>query len=183
MSASPVWTTATASVRSFSVSRGRETELTEVDAGTATLVLNNRTRTFDPVQNPAIRPLNRWWIRSQFTGETQDVFKGYASSYDQQWTPPSDATTVVNCTDEFKILSLDRLPTMDPPRATYQALIESDHPVGYWTFDDNPETRLFSPNVDPSEGTGFGTETSTASPPPLPFSNEDTWWKPGYPIR
>ena len=42
-----------------------------VDAGTATIVLDNRTRVFDPAHNTAIRPFNRWWIREQFTGETQ----------------------------------------------------------------------------------------------------------------
>lgn len=132
----PTWNDATSKVRAFSSSRGRESELAEVDAGTAMLTLDNRTRTFDPVINTAIRPMNRWWIREQFTGETQDIFKGYAESYDQTWPNGMDAETVVQCADEFKILALDRLPTMNPPRDSYADVIQFDQPGSWWRFDD-----------------------------------------------
>jgi hypothetical protein len=130
----PVWTDATALTRSFRVSRGRENEQSEMSAGTASVTLDNRTRVFDPAFNSAIRPLNRWWLREQFTGETQDMFLGYAESYEQQWDvgAPSDAVTVVNCADEFKVLALANLPTTSPPRDNYADVVAFDSPDGYW---------------------------------------------------
>src|SRR5437016_1205716 len=82
---SPVWTWISPNkVRSFSISR------TEGETGTSTLVLDNRNRDFDPTfvsspYYPNVRPLNRVWLREQFTGETQDMFFGYAESYEMQW--------------------------------------------------------------------------------------------------
>lgn len=132
----PTWLDATLDVRSFSVSRGRASELSRVDAGTASILLDNRDRAYDPVITTAIRPLNRWWIREQFSGDTIDVFKGYAESYQQQWVKGSDdASTVVSCVDEFKVLALNKLPTTDPPRPTYQELVMFDEPTGYWPMD------------------------------------------------
>ncbi len=133
----PTWADATADVLSVSTSRGRDSELSDVDAGTATLVLDNRDRTYDPVFNSGIRPLNRWWIRSQFSGVTEDIFKGYAESYDQTWEGGGgDARAVVQCADEFKVLALDALPATDPPRDNYQDVVLADGPSGYWPLDD-----------------------------------------------
>src|SRR5262245_24053924 len=60
--ATPNWNDASSYVRSFDVSRGRENELDEIGAGTASIVLDNRTRVFDPVSNPLIGPRNGWWL-------------------------------------------------------------------------------------------------------------------------
>jgi hypothetical protein len=132
----PTWADATQKVRAFSTSRGRESELSEVDAGTATLTLDNRTRTFDPIISGGIRPMNQWWLREQFSGETQDIFKGYADSYDQQWEG-MDAVAVVSCTDEFKVLARDELPATNPPGDSYEDLIIFDRPMAYWRMDDH----------------------------------------------
>lgn len=136
-SQSPSWTDATAKVRSFSTSRGRETELADVDAGTATVTLDNRDRSFDPAHNSGIRPMNRWWIREQFSGETQDIFVGYAESYDQTWPGQGrDAVCVVSCADEFKRLARNKLPATNPPRDSYADVVMFDKPSGYWRMDD-----------------------------------------------
>jgi len=148
-STSPTWNTVPwTDVRSFSISRGRENELSEVDAGTATITLDNRDRNFDPSFNTAIRPLNRWWLREQFSGETQDLFYGYAEAYEQSWpgTGVGNAETVVSCADEFKVLALDKLPTMSPPRDTYEDYVQIDAPLTYWTFND--------PSLSPIVGQG-----------------------------
>ncbi len=132
---SPLWSyVAENDMRAFSISRGRESELSLDDAGTATVVLDNRDRAFDPVSNPLIRPLNRVWLREQFSGETQDLFKGYVEAVDQEWPGGgwSDATVTLSCVDEFKVLALYALPTTDPPRDTYNDVVLFDEPVGYW---------------------------------------------------
>src|SRR5262245_12232969 len=138
----PNWNTSIADpsldVRSFSISRGRESELVEIDSGTAEIHLDNRGRVYDPVQDVSIRPMNRWWLRSQFSGETQDLFKGYAESYDQTWPAlVNDAVAVVHCVDEMKILARDNLPTTDPPRDSYEELVQFDAPSLYWRMNDS----------------------------------------------
>ena len=165
----PLWVDVTTKVRSFSVSRGRENELGEVDAGTATIVLDNRTRTFDPVVSTGIRPMNRWWIREQFTGETQSIFLGYAESYDQAWVQPNEATTVVNCADEMKVLALYGLPITSPARNSYSEVVASDLPAGYWKLNDNPEIRIQAPVTVDNDSVSPNPATSTPggwAPPP-----------------
>jgi hypothetical protein len=135
----PAWTDASSKVRQFSTSRGRDNELADIDAGTATVVVDNRDRTFDPTLNPAIKPMNRWWLRSQFSGATQDMFVGYAASIDNIWpAPPNDAVAVISCVDEFALLALDRLPVTNPPRDTYADVVMFDNPIGYWRMNDPP---------------------------------------------
>jgi Concanavalin A-like lectin/glucanases superfamily len=133
----PTWIYVTQWLRAFSTSRGRPSELQEMDAGTATLTLDNRDRRFDPANTqspyaPNLRPMNRMWLRVRFNGLTHDVFKGYVESYEQQFPGTVDAVTVVRLADEFKVLSLANVPVMTPPRDTYQDLIQSDRPDAYW---------------------------------------------------
>jgi len=152
----PTWTDATSDVRSFSVDRGRADERGEVDAGSATITLDTRDRQFDPTVNAAIRPMNRWWLREQFTGETQDLFVGYAESYEQQWPAMvNDAVAVVNCADEFKVLALNALPVMSPPRDTYEDRIMFDTPQSYWRMNYDGAAGLWQPPVVGHELTGI----------------------------
>jgi hypothetical protein len=172
--ATPVWSDATSKVKSFSVSRGRETEVVTVAAGTATVTLDNHERDFDPDANPGIRPINRWWIRVQFSGATEDIFKGYADSYDQVWPAPvGDAETVVQCTDEFKVLTLDSLPVTSPPRDTYGGVVESDNPAGYWPLDDDPSSLVQAAKVPDSPPRGID-NPGVGAPPPIVV--DDPWF-------
>src|SRR6476646_17334 len=132
----PTWIDATTDLRGFQVQRGRQTDLDEVDAGTATFNMNNRAREFDPVNNAGIKPRNRWWLREQFNGFTNDVFFGYAESYEQTWPSMTDAVAVVSCVDEFQVLARSRVPLMDPPRSTYADVVASDNPTSYWRWSD-----------------------------------------------
>lgn len=135
----PAWTyVADSKVRAFSVSRGRESELVEFDAGTASVTLDNRNRAYDPTSNASIRPMNRIWLREQFSGETHDLFKGYVESWDQEWPGwgGSDAIVTAVAADEFKVLALDGMPTTSPVRGSYEEMIASDVPVSYWRMND-----------------------------------------------
>lgn len=145
----PSWTTVdNANVRSWSTSRGRESELGRVEAGTAEIVLNNRTRLFDPQVVTGLRPMNRWWIQLVHNAVTYDVFYGYAESYDQQWPATGkDAVTVVRLVDEFKVLALDRLPVMDPPRDSYADVVLFDEPQGYWQMQGLLDVQTMQPTV------------------------------------
>jgi hypothetical protein len=138
----PSWTNvAVANIRSVDVSRGRDNELGRVDAGTAQLVLNNLTRSFDPQVVTGLRPMNRWRIRAVYNSVTYPVFLGYAESYEQMWPAlGEDAVTVVRLVDEFKLLALDTLPAMSPPTAqTYADVVLFDQPQGYWRMQETAE--------------------------------------------
>jgi len=119
-------------LREYSVSRGRGTELDTIDASTAQIKLNNRGRAYDPNTNALLDPMNQWWIRVKFGGETLDRFKGYADRYALSWPEKGkDSVTTVYCSDEQKILNLSRLPVMNPPRDTYQDVVMYDVPFEY----------------------------------------------------
>lgn len=153
----PVWTwISPTKIRQFSISR------TEGETGTATLVLDNRNRDFDPTYAsspyyPNLRPLNRVWLREQFSGETNDMFVGYAESYSQTWPANgTDAITTLTASDELKVLALTQLPLTSPPRATYQDVVAFDNPSEYWTMD-QPAAALIQP-TGPLEFTGTATD-------------------------
>ena len=52
------------------------------------------------------------------------------------------------------MLALDHLPVSNPPRDSYQGVVESDNPEAYWTLDDDPADA------------GAGTERSAATERP-----------------
>jgi hypothetical protein len=165
----PTWTTvAVANIRSVDISRGRDDELGRVDAGTATITLNNLTRSFDPQIVTGLRPMNRWRIRATHNAVTYPLFLGYAESYEQSWPADGeDAITVVRLVDEFKVLALDTLPAMNPPTAqNYADVVLFDQPQGYWRFQEEftSDDRIMVPAAG---GVSMTFETSwgrTASP-------------------
>ena len=133
----PVWTEVDINkMRSYSISRGRTSELSAFDAGTASVVLDNRDRAYDQAVNTNIRPMNRVWLYEEFSSEVQSLFRGYATAWDQEWPGGGsvDAITTLTAADEFLVLALDNLPATNPPSATYGDLIQYDSPEGYWPF-------------------------------------------------
>ncbi len=161
----PEWTDITTDVRSFSTSRGRDSELSEFDSGTAQVVLNNRARAYDPTVQSAIRPMNRVRLYERFNALTNVVYTGYVESYDQQWPGPgmSDAICVANLADEFKPLARVALPTTDPPRDNYKDVVLYDTPSGYWRMDDDVSTMQVQAEVG-EPLTTFGTGSSRGTP-------------------
>ena len=139
----PTWTDRTTQVRSYSIRRGRNTELDEFDAGTASIVFDNRDRSLDPNNNAAIKPLNRLWLYEEFSGEVHSLIKGYVTAWTQQWPQGglADATATADMSDEFLVLSQAALPVTTPPRDSYVSLISSDNPDGYWDLNEDPTGR------------------------------------------
>jgi len=144
----PTYTDYYTRLRSYEVSRGRGSELDDFDAGSATVVVDDRDRTFDPNVNALIRPLNRGWLYVEWSGEVHDLFKGYATSYIESWDQSGivDAVTTITFADEFLVLAANALSVTSPPRDTYGDLVLSDNPVGYWNFnEDATQIGLFQP--------------------------------------
>ena len=99
-------------VRSVTVRRGRADETTNVDAATATVVLDNRTRLYDPTAAASISPyaaaiLPRKEINIKI-GEAA-VFTGQVEDWDLQYSTGGDSVTLAKASDGFTLLSQQTL--------------------------------------------------------------------------
>src|SRR6266498_986926 len=111
--ATRTWNDMSSRLRSWAVNRGRGNDQYRFEAGTASVVLENRDRQLDPVVNSGIQPMNKLWLYEEFSGEVRDLFTGYAESYQQDWPDGgwSNALTTIQATDEYKILNGYAIPS------------------------------------------------------------------------
>jgi hypothetical protein len=105
-----------ANVLRVSTRRGRNRILSNFEAGTATVTINDPNSDFNP-QNPAgpyfgkLVPLRkiRIYAQTQFGGDTVEVnlFSGYITSYDTGFYEGTNATStvVLQCVDGFRLLN------------------------------------------------------------------------------
>ena len=105
----PVWE-GIAGWRAVQTDRGRQNELDQIQAGTASIVLDNRDRRFDPLYTAGpnygnVLPMKRFRIRGSQGGTTHDIFQGFVDSWDQSYVNPNDATVEVRLTDFFAVLN------------------------------------------------------------------------------
>jgi hypothetical protein len=115
----PTWTNVTSWVRSLSTDRGRSDDWDDF-YGSAQVVLNNRTRLFDPYNTSGtyygkLLPRRQIRIRAQTNDGgspvTHDVFRGYISGWNPSWTDAgTDSTVTLSCMDALGLLSSDTLP-------------------------------------------------------------------------
>lgn len=97
-----------ADVRSVKVRRGRSTETTSVDTGTATVVLDNRTRLYDPTASASVSPYAPSILpRKEITVTINEkaVFAGTVEDWDLQYSPGGDSVTLAKAADGFTLLS------------------------------------------------------------------------------
>jgi len=115
--ASITWTDITSYVREVSTSRGRSSELDSYSAGSCSVVLDNRTRLFDPEYSAGtyygkLTPLRPIRIRvTPSAGTIRSIFMGFIDQWPQAYTNPTDATVTVTASDGFKILNMLKLPS------------------------------------------------------------------------
>ena len=117
--ASPTWTAVTQYVRRMSIDRGRSDDWADFN-GTAIVVLNNRTRLFDPYYTSGtyygkLLPRRQIRIRAQTieggVTTTHDVFRGFIDGWNPQWTDAgTDSTTTIQCFDALQLLAGEQLP-------------------------------------------------------------------------
>jgi hypothetical protein len=116
---SPTWTNVTSWVRSLSTDRGRSDDWDDF-YGSAQVVLNNRTRLFDPYNTSGtyygkLLPRKQIRIRAQTNDGgvaiTHDVFRGFISGWNPQWTDAgTDSTVTLSCFDALQLLGSEQLP-------------------------------------------------------------------------
>jgi hypothetical protein len=147
----PSWTDVSTYVRSATWHRGRSRALDKFQAGTATVVLDNRDRRFDPdyVSGPysgQILPRCQIRIQGQYNGVTYSLWQGYVDAWPQGYTNPNDSTATVNATDGFTTLA------NVPPVIYYDQVIDADTPDHRWHLDELHQWSVFNDS-------GFATPT------------------------
>lgn len=127
------WTDVTADVRAWSINRGRQSELSTYSAGSASVTLDNRSRTYDPSNTAGsyygkILPRRRLRITLTAGAVTAAIFTGYVADWSMEWPEQGiDSTVTVSATDAFEVLS-----TLPQPGSAYAGEVLTDGPIGYW---------------------------------------------------
>ena len=133
---SPTWTDVTSYVYSMSTERGRSDDWGTFN-GSASVVLNNRARTFDPFYTAGpyygkLLPRRQILIQATYDSQTYAVFRGFIDGFPAAWTDAgTDSTVTLSCFDAMQLLGQVQLPT-DWSRS----YILSTSPRHYWTMDD-----------------------------------------------
>ncbi|HEU4327457.1 MAG TPA: hypothetical protein VFS21_30240 [Roseiflexaceae bacterium] len=111
LATTPTWVDVTADVRErVSIRRGRQTERDRIEAGTATLTLDNRTRKYDSTNtgspyNGYILPMRPIRIRATWGGITYGLFRGYVAAWSPVEPGGQDAVVNLRCVDAFTYFS------------------------------------------------------------------------------
>ena len=113
--ASPTWTDITSYVRGMDTERGRSDDWGNF-YGAATVVLDNRTRRFDPFYTSGVYygkllPRRQIRISAVYGGTTYPVFRGFIAGWPPSWTDAGyDSTVSLSCFDALGLLSSENLP-------------------------------------------------------------------------
>lgn len=111
-----VWTDVTAYMRSWSVSRTSTrtgSALVTYEPGTATIVLDNTDRRFDPTNldgpyadgnQTQVTPMRAVRIRAIWDDVEYPIFHGFADRWDVAWFDPGYAEATLTATDAMKVL-------------------------------------------------------------------------------
>jgi hypothetical protein len=135
--ASPTWTEITSYVMSADTYRGRDNDWEDTQAGTATIVLNNNTRTFDPAYTAGtyygqLIPRMQIKITGTISATEYDVFRGYVAGWPVQYDNAGATSTVtLSCYDALGLLAQDELPA-----DWADEYIKSLNPVHYYKMND-----------------------------------------------
>lgn len=115
--ATPTWTDVTGYLQEFSVKRGRQYEMDTVQAATASLVLNNLDRRFDPLHAggpyyPNIKVMRRARLQATYSSITYDLYQGYIQAYKPTIAQGNgDAVMALAAVDGMKLLANAKLNT------------------------------------------------------------------------
>ncbi len=133
---SPTWTDITSSVRSMSTDRGRSDDWGTF-SGSATVVLNNRERLYDPFYTSGtyygkLLPRRQIKIEATYGATTYPVFRGFIDGWPPTWTDAGgDSTVTLSCFDAISLLSAAPMPPVWSSR--YINDLGAQH---FWKMDD-----------------------------------------------
>lgn len=152
-------------VRSVSISRGRSQELDNVDAGAATIVLDNRARTFDPTAGTSVSPYSgqiipRKQIQILCNGAAQ--FDGQVEDWDLLYTLDGMSEAVAKSADGLATLARQTISahTAVPQTSGQRITAILDRPEIAWS----PARRSIGTGVSDFIGEAIG---GTVNPQPV----------------
>ena len=158
--ASPTWTEVTTYARQINIQRGRKDEQSDFESGNATVVLDNRSRIFDPFYTSGtyygkLLPRRQIKIEATISSVVYPVFRGFIEGWPVSITDAGyDTTVTVQCFDALGLLADEEMP--DDPADFY---IRSLNPRHYWPLND-PIDPLDYANTRLAD---FGTNAQTLS--------------------
>ena len=130
------WTDVSSDVRSCSIKRGRSSELDSFNTGSCQIAFANADRKYDP-ENAAgtyygkLTPGRPIRIRATPpSGSATGIFFGFVDQFNQQYTNPTDATTVVTASDAFKVMNLITLPSY------WEYSVRADSALAWYRMDE-----------------------------------------------
>lgn len=134
--ATPTWVDVTSDVREVTTRRGRSDEYQNFEAGTATVVLDNRARKYDPINTAGtyygqLVPKKQIRVRATTTS-TFAVFQGYIKGWPVSMTDAGfDSTVTIECYDALGLLATEEM-----PNDVADKYIRSLNPRHYWPLTD-----------------------------------------------
>lgn len=150
------WYDATDALISGTITRGKQNELDQYQAGVATVVLSNDDRTFDPTYAASpldghILPMKRVRLEAAWSGTTYPLFFGYADRWTQNRPGPHRGTTTLQATDGFKVLARAMLAS-----SAYAVEVEADGPTHWWRLGEEAGTTAYDAGNVRYDGTYEG---------------------------
>lgn len=145
----PTWVDVTSYVREITTRRGRTDPFQDFGAGTATIVLDNRDRRFDPLNTAGpyygqLTPRRQIRIRAtntvSGTPTTYPVFRGYVTGWPVSITDAGfDSTVTIEAFDAIGLLETEEIPD-----DLADAYIRSLNPQNYWPLTDPIDPQNFT---------------------------------------
>ena len=131
----PSWESVTPYVRGFSTDRGRTSEFVDYSPGTASILLDNRDRRFDPEYTSGpyygqLNPMVPVRIQATYSGVTYTMYTGFVQGWPTAYNQSNtDAVASINCVDANRLL--ENIPVLP---ADYVQAVLADEPNEYWTL-------------------------------------------------
>lgn len=159
------WTDITQFVASHQITRGRQHELQQFEAGTCSLVLNGWDGRFNPLNTAGpyygfLVPRKWLQVRTIWNGTTYLRFTGHVDAWPVEWPDPYTQWSTVHATDPLRMFNLNNVTS-----SGYATTVEADSPAGYWRLGDP----VGSIKALDSSGNGLTGFNSTAAPGGITF--------------
>lgn len=108
--ASPTWTDVAEWTRTVSTNRGRSHEFDTFSTGTASIVLDNCDRRFEPAYAsspyyPNVKPNRRFQVTMNYLGTDYHLFSGFVAGWPQEYAKASLGLVQMSATDAFKVFA------------------------------------------------------------------------------
>jgi hypothetical protein len=166
---SPAWTEISQYVRQISIRRGRQDDLQQFGPGTASLVLDNRDRLFDPFNSSGanyanLKPRKQIKIMANWAGVEYPLYRGFVSGWPVEYTEAGlDSTVTIDCFDLMALVATEQVPS---DWVRYHTL--SLNPRHYYQMNDGrgasylrDQNASNAPNLNFPEPTSKWTESET----------------------